>query len=325
MAGILDIFDSMGNGFNQLVDSVMPEEEKKLKQQEVQKNTPKPSIKTVGSSSSGLLTTSDSEGETPFGKTLEKTSGFLSGLGSLISDSNPTQLMAGFQSEKQEPKLSMNPIAGLQGSAQKLNDVTTGKAVNPREAQQKAEQAQTEVPPLLKATDEQMAERNMSPEDRLHKNYADRVAELESSNRKDVVNKLGYAGKYQMGTLAMKDLGIINMDAKNSNKTMKDAKSYIKNKYGITSQEQFLNDEKLQDKVFKDWNNVLTRQLKSKGAMKYVGKEVNGVKMTKHKILAASHMLGAGAVSKALRNGTLDELMDGNNHSALSRMNEVDF
>ena len=111
------------------------------------------------------------------------------------------------------------------------------------------------------------------------------MAERESSNRYDVVNQYGYMGAYQFGSQTLKNLG-----------------------YKVT-REEFLSNPMLQEeamlKLLKANKHTLRRQIK-----KYDGKLVNGVLVTESGLLAAAHLVGAGAVRKWIRNGK--KYTDGN-------------
>lgn len=106
----------------------------------------------------------------------------------------------------------------------------------------------------------------------------------ESQGHYNKVNAYGYLGKYQFsqGTLAM--IGVYNIN-------------------------NFLNNPKLQERAFyanasrNKW--VLRRDIK-----KYVGKTIDGVKITESGILAAAHLGGPGSVKKFLRSGGVRSISD---------------
>jgi len=96
----------------------------------------------------------------------------------------------------------------------------------------------------------------------------------ESQGQYRLINTLGYMGKYQFGTSALRTLGIQN----NS---------------------EFLNSPMLQEKAF----IALVKINKSKLQdiiEDYRGKTIDGVKITESGILAAAHLGGAGSVRKYL-------------------------
>jgi hypothetical protein len=105
------------------------------------------------------------------------------------------------------------------------------------------------------------------------------VGHSESSNRYNVVNRLGYMGRYQFSYTTLKALG-----------------------YNITRKE-FLNNPDIQEEAM---DRLLTENYKSlkKYIDKYDGKVVHGIRITKSGILAAAHLGGAGNVSRWFRRGT---------------------
>lgn len=141
-----------------------------------------------------------------------------------------------------------------------------------------------------------------------HSAYSQKLGKLESNNNYKAVNDLGYLGKYQFGGLALIDLGY------------KDKKYKWTCKDDICSKKDFLNNPKIQEKALKEWVVILKKYLKSKKVYQYIGKEFNQIKITESGLLAASHLVGAGAVSKMLKSGVVPK--DGNGVKATSYLRE---
>ena len=105
--------------------------------------------------------------------------------------------------------------------------------------------------------------------------FKEALAFKESQGKYFIVNEFGYLGKYQFGKSTLKMIGIYNPN-------------------------QFLSNPSLQEQAFEanlsrnKW--VLRRDIK-----RYVGKTINGVKVTESGILAAAHLGGPGSVKKFLR------------------------
>lgn len=105
--------------------------------------------------------------------------------------------------------------------------------------------------------------------------FKEALAFKESQGRYFIVNEFGYLGKYQFGKSTLKTIGVYNVN-------------------------QFLNNPSLQEMAFEanlsrnKW--VLRRDIK-----RFVGKTINGVKVTESGILAAAHLGGPGSVKKFLR------------------------
>ncbi|OMQ08044.1 peptidoglycan-binding protein LysM [[Flexibacter] sp. ATCC 35103] len=106
--------------------------------------------------------------------------------------------------------------------------------------------------------------------------FKEAVAFKESQGKYRLVNSLGYMGKYQFGSKALRAVGVQNDKA-------------------------FLKDPALQEKAFlallskNKW--ILRNEIE-----KYEGKIINGVAITESGILAAAHLGGAGSVKNFFKN-----------------------
>ncbi|MEP2935055.1 MAG: peptidoglycan-binding protein LysM [Gilvibacter sp.] len=106
----------------------------------------------------------------------------------------------------------------------------------------------------------------------------------ESQGNYFVVNQFGYLGKYQFGKSTLKLIGIPNAA-------------------------KFLATPELQEEAFtayaarNKW--VLRRDIR-----RYVGRTINGIKITESGILAAAHLAGPGNVKQYLRSGGSLEFND---------------
>tara|TARA_B100000767_G_C19687141_1_gene502295 strand:+ start:702 stop:1121 length:420 start_codon:yes stop_codon:yes gene_type:complete len=106
------------------------------------------------------------------------------------------------------------------------------------------------------------------------------LAFKESQGKYTVVNTLGYLGKYQFGKTTLHRFNIYNTQA-------------------------FLRNPELQEKAFVALCKV-NKWILRKDILRYVGKTINGIKITESGILAAAHLSGAGNVKKFLRsNGSV--------------------
>jgi len=99
----------------------------------------------------------------------------------------------------------------------------------------------------------------------------------ESQGLYTVTNEYGYMGKYQFGKSTLEMIGIYNT-------------------------ESFLSDSRLQEEAFAA-NTSRNKWILRKDIRRYVGRYMNGVKVTESGILAAAHLAGAGNVKKYLRSG----------------------
>jgi hypothetical protein len=105
--------------------------------------------------------------------------------------------------------------------------------------------------------------------------FKEAIAFKESQGKYAVINTLGYLGKYQFGVSTLEVLGIKNP-------------------------QKFLRSPALQEKAFlantkrNKW--VLRRDIK-----RFVGKKIDGIRVTESGILAAAHLAGPGSVKRYLR------------------------
>jgi hypothetical protein len=133
--------------------------------------------------------------------------------------------------------------------------------------------------------------------------FKEALGNRESSGKYDAVNQLGYLGKYQFGGMALRDLGYQDKDY---NWTGKD---------NINSKEDFLANSAIQEKSADTYFKIQEKYLDNNGALDYVGTDFKGFKVTKQGLIAASHLVGAGAVNTMLKTGIVPQ--DANGTKAL--------
>ena len=114
--------------------------------------------------------------------------------------------------------------------------------------------------------------------------FKEALAFKESQGDYFTVNTLGYLGKYQFGSETLKLIGIYNPNS-------------------------FLYNPELQEKAFIA-NTQRNKWVLRKDIKRFVGKSVNGVKVTESGILAAAHLAGPGTVKKFLRSNGKYNLSD---------------
>ncbi|WP_435577835.1 peptidoglycan-binding protein LysM [Gilvibacter sp.] len=107
--------------------------------------------------------------------------------------------------------------------------------------------------------------------------FREALAFKESQGRYTVVNQFGYMGKYQFGKATLRMIGVY------------DASDYLQS-------------PEVQEEAFAVYTSrnkwVLRRDIN-----RFVGRTINGVKVTESGILAAAHLAGPGNVKKYLRSG----------------------
>lgn len=114
--------------------------------------------------------------------------------------------------------------------------------------------------------------------------FKEALAFKESQGRYDVVNTLGYMGKYQFGAGTLKLLGV----------------------YNVTN---FLNDPVMQERAF-EANIARNKWILRRYIKLYNGKKIRGTEITESGIIAAAHLAGAGNVKKYLRSYGNDDVAD---------------
>ena len=132
------------------------------------------------------------------------------------------------------------------------------------------------------------------------KDFFNDLGARESGGDYKAFNRYGYAGKYQMGEMALIDCGYYK---KLSKKYNNDWSGIFIGKDGVKSIQDFLNNPTAQENaqiIFKkkQWN-----YLKAVGADKYLGQNINGYVITASGLLAGAHLKGVGSVIDYLKTG----------------------
>nr|WP_299388838.1 hypothetical protein [Allomuricauda sp.] len=114
--------------------------------------------------------------------------------------------------------------------------------------------------------------------------FKEALAFKESQGRYDVINTLGYLGKYQFGEGTLKLLGVYDANG-------------------------FLQDPVLQERVF-EANVARNKWILRRYIKLYNGKRIRGTVITESGMLAAAHLAGAGNVKKYLRSYGKNDVAD---------------
>lgn len=144
-----------------------------------------------------------------------------------------------------------------------------------------------------------------------YNDFLDALGQRESGGRYSITNWAGYLGKYQIGEAALKDAGYF-IPSKGTNRNDNVFTGTWTGKNGITSKQNFLNNPKGQEAAIRDYMQVQWRYLENLGCTKYIGKTINGMKITPSGLLAASHLVGVGYVQKYLKSDGKNIKADGN-------------
>lgn len=136
--------------------------------------------------------------------------------------------------------------------------------------------------------------------------FKEALGARESSGNYQAVNRLGYLGKYQFGSMALIDIGYKTRDGNWTGKN------------GINSQEDFLNSPQVQESAMEEWAVILNRDVELAGLERFIGQQIgDDCVVTRSGMLAGRHLLGIGNSNRpGLRaylesNGAIDP-MDGN-------------
>jgi hypothetical protein len=150
-------------------------------------------------------------------------------------------------------------------------------------------------------------------------------SKLESKGQWNVANRYGYMGKYQIGKLALLDLGYDSLWISELQNSIYSISDTIINRRNDTIVRNFYyfdislfppqkQEEVIRKLLHKNENVYLKKHIDE-----YVGKEIDGVRITKAGILSAS-FLGFAYVDKFLKSNGRVNPKDGNGHSIKDRM-----
>ena len=135
----------------------------------------------------------------------------------------------------------------------------------------------------------------------------------ESSGRADIINEAGYLGLYQMGIPALIDAGYYDIAGNNNNNQWETR--YFTGKDGINNIDDFLKSPEKQKKAMIAYKKKQWGYLKNWGVEKYIGKTINGIKITSSGLLAGAHLVGQERLEKYLASNGKYIPKDGNKTS----------
>ena len=135
------------------------------------------------------------------------------------------------------------------------------------------------------------------------------IAQRESSLNPGIVNSQGYAGLFQIGTLAMTDAGYYRSNGSAVNSW----KGTFTGKNGVTSLNTFLANPDLQVKAITDYYGKLQGYINYFGLSQYIGRTLNGTQITASGLIAGAHLVGIGSLKHYLDSGGSVIPRDGNN------------
>lgn len=135
------------------------------------------------------------------------------------------------------------------------------------------------------------------------------IKQRESSNDYSIVNGSGFLGAYQFGEAALIDLGYVKRD-----KAVYDNKinGGWTGKDGIDSTTEFLHTPAVQDEAAAEWWPILWGRVRAHDLEIYDQQTLNGILLTKSGMIAASHLVGTGALMDFIASGGTHIAKDGN-------------
>lgn len=118
---------------------------------------------------------------------------------------------------------------------------------------------------------------------------------MESGGDYQAVNTLNFLGAYQFGEAALIDLGYVRADGDAYDNNYSGGWT---SKHGIDSPEEFLASKSVQDKAAVAWVKLMWHYIEAEDLHRHAWTEVGGVRLTPSGMLAATHLLGTGALEE---------------------------
>lgn len=130
---------------------------------------------------------------------------------------------------------------------------------------------------------------------------------MESGGDYQSVNTLNFIGAYQFGEAALTDLGYVRYDG---NAYDNNYGGGFTGKGGVRSVRDFLTNQKEQDRAAQDWMKLMWSYIELNRIDHYEGYRVGDTTLTASGMLAASHLLGAGALKEFIETNGQADLRD---------------
>lgn len=118
---------------------------------------------------------------------------------------------------------------------------------------------------------------------------------MESGGDYQAVNTLNFLGAYQFGEAALIDLGYVRPDGDPYDNNYSGGWT---GKNGVDSSREFLASRKVQDKAAAAWVKLMWHYIEAEGLHRHAWTEVGDVQLTPSGMLAATHLLGTGALAQ---------------------------
>jgi len=142
------------------------------------------------------------------------------------------------------------------------------------------------------------------------KSYVEFLRDLrdrESSDNYFAINSLNFIGAYQFGEAALIDLGYVRRDADVYDN---DYGGGFTGKNGIDSVTDFLTDPDVQDDAAREWMRIMWHYIEVDGLSNFAWQQIGDVTLSPSGMLAASHLLGPGALRRFVESKGQADIQD---------------
>lgn len=129
----------------------------------------------------------------------------------------------------------------------------------------------------------------------------------ESRGDYQAVNTLNFLGAYQFGEAALIDLGYVRRDRDLYDNNYSGG---FTGQHGIRSAEDFLSNQQVQDRAARDWMQIMWRYIEAEGLDRHAWRQVGGQTLSPSGMLAATHLLGSGALKRFIESGGRANISD---------------
>ncbi len=135
-----------------------------------------------------------------------------------------------------------------------------------------------------------------------YEQFLERLGGSESGGRYDIENTIGYIGKYQMGELAMIDVGLYSRDGTGRN-DWRGSWTARARSMGVNSKQDFLSSPDVQEWAIREYMRIQWGYARAFGLDRYVGRTVGGFPISESAILMGQHLGGIQNMINFLRSG----------------------
>jgi|GEM_PF-665175 len=143
--------------------------------------------------------------------------------------------------------------------------------------------------------------------DKSYSEFLEDLRDRESSGNYLAINALNFIGAYQFGEAALIDLGYVRRDADVYDN---DYGGGFTGKNGVESLADFLMDPKVQDDAAREWMRIMWRYIEADGLSNFTWQQIGDITLSPSGMLAASHLLGPGALRRFVESKGRENIQD---------------